>query len=172
MVTINEQAFLFLTCVKTGIMMGIFYDFIRVFRKIIHHPNWMIQVEDLLYWITCGGFAFTMIYWRNYGQIRSFVFLGLIIGITLYFCTVSILVMKIMTKLINIMKKALNRMIRFILIPIKCIMRIIYVPINYVVGIYRKIRKRRTLRKQRSKVKWRNRRAKIRAQLKIITVKK
>lgn len=172
MITINEQAFLFLTCVKTGIMMGIFYDVVRVFRKIINHPNWVVQVEDLLYWISCGGFAFTMIYWRNYGQIRGFVFLGIIIGLTLYFCTVSIFVMEVATKLIKIMKKIINRMIGFILIPIKCIIRIVTLPINYVKNLYKALNKRRVIRKQQAKLKRARRRAKLKAQIKIIKAKK
>ena len=118
MVTISEQAILFLTCVKTGIIMGILYDFIRIFRKIIRHPNWLVQIEDFIYWITCGCFAFVMIYWRNFGQIRSFVFLGIVIGATLYFTTVSLLFMKIATKIIN-------RVLSIVLIPIKCIISII-----------------------------------------------
>lgn len=172
MVTINEQAFLFLTCVKTGIMMGMFYDLIRVFRKIIHHPNWVVQMEDLLYWVTCGGFAFTMIYWRNYGQIRSFIFLGIIIGLILYFCTVSILFMKITTKLIKMAKRVINQVIHFILIPIKCIITTIRIPITYVTKICGRIRMGRKLRKQRSRAKWRNRTVKFKAQLKIIKGKR
>ncbi len=172
MVAINEQAFLFLTCVKTGIVMGILYDFIRAFRKVIHHPNWMIQVEDLLYWITCGCFAFIMIYWRNYGQIRSFVFLGITIGISLYFCTVSILFMKMATKAIKWAKKTMNKILSFILVPIKCIMVTICIPINYVLTICKAIKRRRELHKQKSKLKRRQRKAKLKAQLNIIKSKK
>ncbi|HHX63059.1 MAG TPA: hypothetical protein GX707_20455 [Epulopiscium sp.] len=172
MVAINEQAFLFLTCVKTGIIMGILYDLIRVFRKIIHHYNWVVQLEDLLYWITCGCFAFIMIYWRNYGQIRSFVFLGIIIGLTLYFCTVSILVMKITTQIINWAKKAINKFLHFIFIPIKCIILTIRIPINAISNKYKAINRFRALHKQKSKVKWRRRRAKLRTQLRIIKAKR
>ncbi len=172
MVTINQQAFLFLTCVQTGIMMGMFYDLIRIFRKIINHPNWLVQVEDLLYWITCGGFAFTIIYWENYGQIRSFVFLGIVIGISLYFSTVSILFMKIATKVIKVMKKVMNQIIHFVLIPIKCIIAMIRVPVVYVLDGYKAMGRRRVLKKQKSRVKWRRWRSRLRTQLNIIKVKK
>ena len=172
MITINEQVILFLICVKTGIMMGIFYDFVRVFRKIINHPNWVVQVEDLLYWIACGGFAFSMIYWRNYGQIRGFVFLGMIIGITLYFCTVSIFVMEIATKVIRIAKNITNQMICFILIPIRCILRIVALPINYIKNLYRMIKRRRALRKQQAKLRRKRQKAKLKAQIQIIKRKK
>lgn len=172
MVTISEQAFLFLTCVQTGIIMGMLYDLIRIFRKIIHHPNWVVQIEDLLYWVTCGCFAFIMLYWENYGQIRLFVFLGILIGSVLYFCTFSILFMRIATLIINWTKKAIRRLIHFILIPIKCIIGLIRIPINYILRIYNIINRNRRAHMRKVKTKWRRRRAKLRTQLKIIRMKK
>ena len=158
MVTINQQAFLFLTCVKTGIIMGVLYDLIRVLRKIINHPNWLVQLEDLLYWIACGCLAFIMIYWRNYGQIRGFVFLGIIIGTVLYFSTVSKLFMKVMV----------GMMIRFVINPIKCIMVATSIPIKYMLKLYNRINGKR----KRYKNKWKRRRSHLYNQLKIIKTKK
>lgn len=151
---ISQQALLFFTCVKTGIVMGMLYDLIRVFRKIIPHPNWVVQIEDLLYWIACGCFSFVMIYWENYGQIRGFVFMGILIGITLYFSTASILFMNIATRVINWVKKVISKMIHFILIPIKCIISNIQI------------------HRQKLKAKRKRCKDKIKAQLKIIKEKK
>ena len=129
------------------------YDVIRVFRKILSHPNWVIQLEDLLYWITCGGFAFVMIYWKNYGQIRGFVFLGILIGTVLYFSTASILFMKITTKVVNWGKKVVNKLIGFVLIPIKCIIRGIRIPVDYMINKHKVLSKRRKIHKQNNRVK-------------------
>lgn len=153
MVTINEQAFLFLACVRTGIIMGMLYDIIRVFRKIIQHPNWAIQLEDLLYWITCGCFAFIMIYWKNYGQIRGFVFLGILIGTILYFSTASILFMKITSIVVDWAKKVINRLVGFLLIPIRCIIKTVRIPIDYIINKHKIIKKRRKIHKQKNKIK-------------------
>ena len=151
MVTINQQAFLFLTCVKTGIMMAMLYDLIRVLRKIVNHPNWVVQVEDFLYWVMCGYFAFTMIYWRNFGQIRGFVFLGILIGGVLYFATVSKVFVKVMTKVVR----------NFVLIPIRCIIKTISIPIDYFLKIHKHITNKR--KKQMTR---------LRHQLKVIKEKK
>ena len=172
MVTINEQAFLFLTCVQIGIIMGMLYDLIRILRKIIHHPNWVVQIEDLLYWIMCGCFAFIMVYWENYGKIRVFVFIGILIGAVLYFCTVSILFMKAATWIIYWTKKVLKKIISFVLIPIKCIIVIIKIPYQYVCGIYDLIGRYKRSQIRKTKIKWRRRRAKWRAQWKIVKEKK
>lgn len=172
MVTINEQAFLFLTCVQTGIIMGMLYDFIRIVRKIIHHPNWIVQIEDLLYWITCGCFAFIMVYWENYGQIRVFVFIGILIGAVLYFSTASILFMKVATAIIYWTKKVLKKIISFVLIPIKCIIVIINIPYQYVCRICALIGRYKRSQIHKTRTKWRRRRAKWRTQWKIVKDKK
>ena len=172
MVTINEQAFLFLTCVQTGIIMGMLYDLIRILRKVIHHPNWLVQIEDLLYWITCGCFAFIMVYWENYGQIRVFVFIGILIGALLYFSTASILFMKVANWIIDWTKKVLKKIISFVLIPIKCIIVIIKIPYRYVCRAYGEARKYKRSQVRKARNKWRRRRAQWRAQWKIVKEKK
>jgi len=160
MITINEQVFLFLTCVQTGVMMGMLYDLIRIFRKIIQHPNWMVQIEDLLYWVTCGCFAFIMLYWENYGQIRVFVFAGILIGSVLYFLTFSILFMKVATWVIFWIKKIINQLIQFVLIPIKCIIRILDIPYRYTCRAYGTLNKYKQI--QVGKVKIKGRKYKVR----------
>ena len=151
MITINEQVFLFLTCIQTGIIMGMLYDLIRIFRKIIHHPNWMVQIEDLLYWLTCGCFAFIMLYWENYGQIRVFVFAGILIGSVLYFLTFSIIFMKIASWLIFWLKKIVNYLIKLVLAPIRCIIRILNLPYQYIRKLFTNLNKYRKI--QVSKIK-------------------
>lgn len=151
MITISDQVFLFLTCVQTGIIMGMLYDLIRIFRKIIHHPNWMVQIEDLLYWLTCGCFAFIMLYWENYGQIRVFVFAGILIGSVLYFLTFSIIFMKIASWLIFWLKKIVNYLIKLVLAPIRCIIRILNLPYQYIRKLFTNLNKYRKI--QVSKIK-------------------
>lgn len=162
MVTINEQVFLFLACVKTGIVMGVLYDLIRVLRRIIHHPNWLVQIEDLLYWIACGCFAFIMIFWRNYGQIRGFVFLGILIGAVLYFATISSIMINIITQVIK----------KVVLIPIQCIIKMISIPVKYVYTTSGKINKKRKNHKDKLKGKFKTRKDQVIKQIKIIKVKK
>lgn len=172
MVTINEQAFLFLTCVQTGIVMGMLYDVIRILRKIVHHPNWIVQIEDLLYWVTCGCFAFIMIYWENYGQIRVFVFIGILIGAVLYFTTASILFMKAATWTIGWVKRIIKAIISFVLIPIRCIIGVIKIPYRYVCKLKRIVKQYKVAHVRRVKNKWKRRKAKWRSQLKIVKEKK
>lgn len=170
--SINEQALLFLTCVQTGIIMGMFYDLIRIFRKIIPHPNWLIQVEDLLYWITCACFAFIMIYWKNYGQIRGFAFIGILIGGILYFCTLSIVFMKIATWTIDLIKRAVIRIIKIILIPIRYIIKIMLIPYMYIAKICSIINLKRKAYRRKVRNKWIRQKAELKTEWRIIRRKR
>ena len=171
-VSINEQLLLFLTCVQTGVIMGMLYDLIRIFRKIIPHPNWLVQIEDLLYWVICGCFAFIMVYWENYGQIRGFVFIGIIIGGTLYFCTISLLFMRIATWTIYFVKQMVRKVIKIILIPIQLILGIMRIPYIYISKICSIINVKRKIHVKKIRRKWRRQKAELRTEWKIIRNKK
>ena len=45
---VSSQAILFITSVEIGILMGVLFDLIRIFRKLLKHPNFLVQVEDML----------------------------------------------------------------------------------------------------------------------------
>lgn len=127
---VNSQTLLFLTCIEIGIIMGMFYDLIRIFRKIIPHPNWLIQVEDTLYWVSGALIGFAILYMHNYGKIRFFVFLGMLLGGVLYLCTLSIIFMKFATWLIDLMKQIIDYILHILGIPIKWIIHLIKIPLK------------------------------------------
>ena len=127
---VNSQTFLFLTCIEIGIIMGMFYDLIRIFRKIIPHPNWLIQLEDTLYWVSGALISFAILYMHNYGKIRFFVFPGMILGGVLYLCTFSIIFMKFATWLIELMKEIINYILHILGIPVKWIMHLVKIPLR------------------------------------------
>ena len=127
---VNTQTLLFIKAVEIGILLGMFYDLIRIFRKIIKHPNWLLQLEDILYWVICMGISFGILYIHNFADIRIFVFIGMILGATLYFCTFSILFMKIATWLIDLIRRIILEIIRIVSIPIKWLIGLIKIPLR------------------------------------------
>ncbi|WP_070001073.1 spore cortex biosynthesis protein YabQ [Cellulosilyticum sp. I15G10I2] len=169
---VSNQSLLFITCAQIGIVMGIFFDLIRIFRKIIKHPDILVQLEDLIYWIICALIGFYMLYINNYAAIRPFVFIGILLGAILYFASFSIVFMKIATIVINYIKALIHKIIRLLLIPIKGAVRILKVPLKYASGklsaanYYKKRRLRRLRRK------WYHTKADIRTELRIKKDKK
>ncbi|MBE6023942.1 MAG: spore cortex biosynthesis protein YabQ [Cellulosilyticum sp.] len=128
---VSSQSMLFLTSVEIGILMGALFDLIRIFRKLLKHPNFLVQIEDMLYWIVCGFVAFYMLYICNYAEIRPYIFIGIILGGIFYFATFSVVFMKIATIVINYIKAIIHKLIQWVIIP--C-MRVIKLMIRAVIG--------------------------------------
>ena len=49
--SMGSQVKLFLLTILLGVITGFIYDLIKTLRKILKHNNFMIQVEDFLFWI-------------------------------------------------------------------------------------------------------------------------
>ncbi|MGL4362859.1 MAG: spore cortex biosynthesis protein YabQ [Cellulosilyticaceae bacterium] len=138
---VNVQTLLFIKAIEIGIIMGMIYDIIRIIRKIVIHPNWLVQAEDALYWISCIGIGFTALYIHNFAEIRVFVFIGMILGAILYFATVSIIFMKVATWIINLMRKIISELIRILSIPLRFIIRLLSIPAMHIKKLIVKVKK-------------------------------
>lgn len=129
---VNAQTLLFIRAIEIGILLGMFYDLIRIFRKIIPHPNWLVQIEDITYWLICMFLAFSILYMHNFADIRFFVFIGMILGGIFYLCTFSIMFMKIATWVIELMRQVIAYIIKILLIPIRWIIGLIKIPLRAI----------------------------------------
>lgn len=114
---VTSQASLFITSIQIGILMGMFFDLIRVFRKILPHPNFLVQIEDMLFWIICGFVGFYRLYICNYADIRPYILLGIVLGGIFYLATFSIIFMKIAIKVIDFVKAIIHKIVLHIVMP-------------------------------------------------------
>lgn len=137
---VTEQTLVFLTSIQIGLLMGVLFDIIRIVRKLIKHPNFLVQIEDMFFWVFCAFVGFYILYICNYAEIRPFVFVGMILGATLYFLTLSIWVMKIATFLINWIRKVIRKVITIVLIPIRALWKCIKWPVRLLILKLRKIK--------------------------------
>lgn len=163
---VNSQTLLFLTCIEIGIIMGMFYDLIRILRKIIPHPNWLIQIEDTLYWVSGALIGFAILYMHNYGQIRVFVFLGMLLGGIFYLCTFSIVFMKFATWLIDLIKQIVKYIIHIVSIPLLWVINLIKIPLRGMQLLFKQFStyRKRQIKKLNRKLYYKS--ADIRSQLK------
>ena len=133
---VSSQSILFITSVEIGVLMGVLFDLIRIFRKLLKHPNFLVQIEDMLYWIVCGFIGFYRLYICNYAEIRPYIFIGITLGATFYFLTFSVIFMKIATAVINYLKALIRKVIMWVIAPIKAIIKILMrwfkIPIQYI----------------------------------------
>jgi spore cortex biosynthesis protein YabQ len=108
------------------------YDIFRVRRKAIKSGNLIVYFEDFIYWIIVALVLFAVVYRSNEGEIRGYLILGVIIGITLYAFLLSRIVMKVFLFLIRVVYKAAVIVFTVILFPIKIILKILGFPAKRV----------------------------------------
>ena len=105
---VESQAYLFLVFTLTGIAIGILFDLFRVLRKSFKTSDIITYLQDILFWILTGTLILYNIWYFNDGEIRLFMFLGIIIGILIYILILSNFFMKIFLNIFKIIKKALK----------------------------------------------------------------
>ena len=110
----QNQAYLFLVFSLTGVIIGVLFDFFRILRRTIKTSNIITYIEDILFWILTGLLILYNIWYFNNGEIRIYMFLGIIIGVLIYMSTLSNILIKIFSKI-------LQTIIKVIELPIKTI---------------------------------------------------
>lgn len=134
---VTNQAYLFCIFIINGIIIGILFDFFRILRKTFNTSDLITYIEDSLFWILTGIIILYSIFVFNNGEIRFFIFFGIILGVFLYMLLFSSYIIKINVKIINFIKKIVSKIIEFLLLPIKYFYKIIkklfFRPVSFVI---------------------------------------
>jgi len=140
---ITTQTNLFLIFIVNGFLIGLLFDFFRILRKTFKTTDLMTYIEDILFWILTGCIILYSIFIFNNGEIRLFLFLGILLGILLYMLFLSSHIIKVNVTIINFLKKAIGNILHILLIPIKYICQIIrklfFKPISFLIINVRKV---------------------------------
>lgn len=138
----NTQLGLFIMYVASGMLISLFFDFFRVLRKSIKTPNTITYIEDFCFWIVVGIFIIWETFKFSYGELRSYIFIGIITGVLIYGLTISKYFVKINVRILLFFKEV-------IFMPI---FRIVKKPIYFILINLRQI-KRKTKKKNMSNSK-------------------
>lgn len=114
-----NQAYLFLIFIINGIIIGFIFDFFRIIRKTFKTADIVTYIQDLLFWILTGLIILYSTFTFNNGEIRIFMFVGILIGLILYMTLISSYIIKINVTIINFIKNILIKTINIILAPFK-----------------------------------------------------
>ncbi len=127
--SLNEQAKIFLMSIILGLISGAVYDGIKIFRIAIKHNNIFVQIEDAIFWVAMAFFVFSVMLSRNFGEIRFFNIIGIFSGMTFYIFTISPIVVGFSEKIINVIKYVLRLFTTIILTPLRLLYIVIGKPI-------------------------------------------
>jgi spore cortex biosynthesis protein YabQ len=119
----------------TGIGLGVIFDGYRVVSNELRFPRWSLPVLDLVYWLAASLLVFRVLYASNYGEVRAYVFIGMLIGILSYYWLLSKPVIRIVKWLIDAVRALIGFSIRtfdlLIVKPIILLYRFIRVLIGF-----------------------------------------
>ena len=139
---ITNQAYIFMIFVIIGMIIGVLFDFFRILRKSIKTKDFVTYIEDVLFCILTGIILLYSIFTFNSGEIRIYIFIGVLFGVLIYMLSISKYFVKINVFL-------LNKIIFIIKIPIQFLRKSIhkiFKPISFVI-----INVRNSCRKSHSK---------------------
>lgn len=108
----------FFLCGLCGIACGIVYDLLRVVRRTLNAGTKVTFFFDILFWIICVSLTFGMIFYSNYGVIRWYEGVGLIIGAVAYFLSVSSMITEGGTIVFKFIMKVMKNILKILLFPL------------------------------------------------------
>jgi spore cortex biosynthesis protein YabQ len=73
----------------SGVALGLLFDTYRVLSGEFRFPRWIIPPLDLLYWAVGTLAVFRILFLSNGGEVRLYVFLAMMIGVSFYFGLLS-----------------------------------------------------------------------------------
>ena len=136
---VQDQTYLFLVFSLTGIIIGFLFDFFRILRKSFKTTDLITCIEDVIFWILTGILILYNIWYFNNGEIRLFIILGIILGVIIYLLTLSNIVVKVFTFIVNFFKKIIIQIFKTLEIPFKPIVLIYKKICAIITNIVKKI---------------------------------
>lgn len=119
------QLYSFVIYMISGMIIGIFFDIFRILRKSFKTSDIITYIEDIIFWICSGIFLLFVLFKFNNGEIRSYIIIGLLLGILIYMLTISKYFIKINVTIITFIKNIIIKVINVILYPFKIIFKIV-----------------------------------------------
>lgn len=110
--TLSMQWYTMAMMLLSGIGMGALFDGYRVVSNELRFPKWWLPFLDMMYWMATSVIVFRVLYASNNGEVRAYVFLGLLIGVTSYYWLISKLVIRVVKGLIQTVRGIIRFMLR------------------------------------------------------------
>lgn len=132
----SNQAYLFLIFVVNGILIGILFDIFRILRKTFKTTDFITYIEDIIFWILTGILTLYFIFYYNNGEIRLYIFAGILLGTLIYMLTISKYFIQYSVSIITYVKTIVLYIFKIILYPfnivIKILKKILFRPISFI----------------------------------------
>ncbi|MBE7042594.1 MAG: hypothetical protein E7399_03765 [Ruminococcaceae bacterium] len=116
---VATQGLIFASMFACGICFGLLFDFFRAVRKVISMNSFWVNLTDLLFWVLCTAIVFFSARVTNQGELRWYEFIGLFLGIGLYFLIFGSLMAKWMAGLLRCFIQLIVLILKIVLFPVR-----------------------------------------------------
>lgn len=140
--SIINQTNLFIIFILNGIFIGILFDFFRILRKSFKTSDIITYIQDILFWILAGISILYSIFRFNNGEIRLYIFIGILLGITFYTLIFSKFFININVTIIKYISNTIRSIIKILLIPFIKLLKILRIIFNIFSNFFKKIYKK------------------------------
>ena len=116
----DVQFSIILYAMLAGILTGAMFDLYRIIRG-SNVNKIVIAIEDILFWILAAMAVFTFLLYTNYAFLGAYVYIFMIISLTLYIRFISNICIKFELKLISALGKMFRVIFKYFIYPFKVI---------------------------------------------------
>lgn len=111
-----NQLYTFLLFILTGIVIGIVFDIFRIFRRSFKTNDIITYIQDILFWFATGCILLFSIFTFNNGELRGYIFIGIILGLVLHLIVLSKYLINMFLKIINLLRRIIGYPIHLLLV--------------------------------------------------------
>lgn len=133
--TLTIQWLTIAAMLTAGLGMGAVFDGYRVVSNELKFPRWWLPFLDIMYWIAAALVVFRMLYASNNGEVRAYVFLGLALGVLIYYWLFNRVVVSVVRWLIRAVRTLIRIGIRTLELIIVKPTLFLYNVLKFVIGI-------------------------------------
>lgn len=135
----ENQIYIFSIFILNGFLIGLLFDIFRILRKSFKTSDFITYIEDISFWIITGFIILYSIFKFNNGELRGFIFIGIIFGLLIYILAFSKIFIKVNLLIVKFLKKTLyNIVILPVLFISKILKKIVFKPISFLIINLRK----------------------------------
>lgn len=121
----NHDIFMLVFMSIWGAAASMCYDILRALRRAVKHSMAAIWITDFLYWCMAAVMTAYWILVFNDGKLRVWIFCALIIGVILYFFTVSRWILALFSAIFENILKIFRFIFKILLTPVQFLYKIL-----------------------------------------------
>lgn len=115
MEALSTQLYAFGIVMLAGISLGVLFDVFRVIRGLLRPGLFATPLLDLLFWAACTPVLILYLLLANWGELRGYVFIALILGFVFYKLFLGDTVLALLLWVVRVVSNLLSLMITLIL---------------------------------------------------------